>query len=335
MIWAEIKRRIRGVIEDPNVRNNKLVRKHFGLKTACTALVLNTFDCLNNYNSNHYQKYIETFLNSLYKDMPCTVCERADDLESNSQIPVWVMWLQGVENAPDIVKVCIDSQRRYFPKEKFSYNIITEDNIKDFVNIPEVILSKYNSGLITRTHMSDIIRFLLLYEYGGIWIDATCYLTNSLQNEIFDMPFYSNHKITTTQNNNRLISKGRWTSYFIYTKKHSAIAKYMVDAFTYYWTKNNTLIDYWLVDYALNAACIYVPEIESNVSNVPLNNQRIFDLGRMLNSAHDQKSYLELCSECVLHKLTYKRQFVKYDLNNMLTTWGKLQEIYKNGDKQV
>lgn len=82
---------------------------------------------------------------------------------TNSSLPpvmndvnvIWVCWLQGIEQAPDIVKKCY---KRLTALENHRIIVITNDNFEDYVNIPEYILDKYNKGIISPTHFSDILR---------------------------------------------------------------------------------------------------------------------------------------------------------------------------------
>ena len=50
---------------------------------------------------------------------------------------------------------------------------ITEKNYKDYVNMPDYIIRKQQSGEIDLTHFSDILRMMLLARHGGIWMDST------------------------------------------------------------------------------------------------------------------------------------------------------------------
>ena len=54
--------------------------------------------------------------------------------------------------------------------------ILTEDNYKQYVNIPEWLEEKKNKGVISRTHFSDVLRLTLLSHYGGLWLDSTFFV---------------------------------------------------------------------------------------------------------------------------------------------------------------
>lgn len=78
---------------------------------------------------------------------------------------IWWCWLQGEESAPPLCKACLNSIREHL--DGFEIKVITEQNMLEFVHFPQFILNKYKKGIISRTHFSDILRTLLLVEWGG------------------------------------------------------------------------------------------------------------------------------------------------------------------------
>ena len=89
---------------------------------------------------------------------------------------VWWCWLQGLDNAPDIVKACLRSLQRHLPKD-YEIRIIDEHNWKEWVTLPQYIVEKRSAGRIPAALFSDLLRLELLIKYGGTWIDATVLCT--------------------------------------------------------------------------------------------------------------------------------------------------------------
>ena len=54
--------------------------------------------------------------------------------------------------------------------------LLDENNLKEYVQIDEMVYQKKNKGIIGMALFSDIIRLSLLSAYGGIWCDATLFL---------------------------------------------------------------------------------------------------------------------------------------------------------------
>jgi hypothetical protein len=83
---------------------------------------------------------------------------------------IWLLWLQGYDQAPLVVRKCYESWLKHNP----GWEIIFLD---------ETNLSKYialKPRHTTDQALSDILRINLLAQYGGIWIDATCFCTKPL-----------------------------------------------------------------------------------------------------------------------------------------------------------
>ena len=112
---------------------------------------------------------------------------------------IWILWWQGWNNAPAIVKKCLQSWR--YHHSVYDYNIILLDkyNIHQFIDISEVIPSEVVREEVSRAALSDVIRWMLLYKYGGVWVDSTLYCHKPLHtwiNLTYD-PQSSSHYTTT------------------------------------------------------------------------------------------------------------------------------------------
>jgi hypothetical protein len=82
---------------------------------------------------------------------------------------IYLLWLQGWENAPMLQKKVLSS----WIKHNSDWNIIKLDynNLKDYDLDINYIYN--NNKQITAQALSDIIRVAILKKYGGIWADAT------------------------------------------------------------------------------------------------------------------------------------------------------------------
>lgn len=72
-----------------------------------------------------------------------------------------------MEEAPDLIKACINSQKRYLPKET-ELIIITQDNYRDYVDFPQWLIDKVEDESVTLTTFSDVIRASPLYKWGDL-----------------------------------------------------------------------------------------------------------------------------------------------------------------------
>ncbi len=76
--------------------------------------------------------------------------------------------------SPEISKKCICSIKK---STNHPVVVLTNENLLDYCKLPDYIIGKYESGIITNAQLSDIIRMTLLSDCGGLWIDATVFYT--------------------------------------------------------------------------------------------------------------------------------------------------------------
>jgi len=78
-------------------------------------------------------------------------------------LTIWMFWEDGFENAPPLVKLCLEQWRVRCPA--LNFQLLEQDAIETF-------LPDYKDRDITIQAKSDILRMRLLSTYGGIWADA-------------------------------------------------------------------------------------------------------------------------------------------------------------------
>ena len=89
---------------------------------------------------------------------------------------VWMLWFQGFENAPEIVRLCLHSWKARNPTWKVVE--LTDENLSDYIDSDT--LSMMRSLDMSRQTLSDLIRIYLLSRHGGVWVDATCFCCKPL-----------------------------------------------------------------------------------------------------------------------------------------------------------
>lgn len=86
---------------------------------------------------------------------------------------LWVMWLQGEDGAPWVVRQCLASWRRHNPEWEIRF--LTEATYRDYVD-PEL----FRGRTPTPQCLADLVRLHLLARHGGVWADATLYCCKPL-----------------------------------------------------------------------------------------------------------------------------------------------------------
>jgi len=212
---------------------------------------------------------------------------------------IWVCWLQGHAHAPALVKKCIESiQKNSAGREVVEIN---EENLGTYITFPKHIEIKYKKGLITKTHFSDIIRIALLAEYGGIWIDATVFLSAPLPDYIFQYPLFC-YKMSLFSN-----TKAKASSWFIAAKAQNKIILQTRELLYEYWRWENFLKHYFIFHLFFSIAIESDEENKKQWQSIPYyNNVNTHVLQFELLNQYDEKRLNEICAYASVHKLNYK-----------------------------
>jgi hypothetical protein len=268
------------------------------------------------------QKYLLKNYGDVIKDFKVNLSYRpgADQTPFDKPFPVWVCWWQGEDYMPEVVRICYRSLLRNAGGRHV--NLITKYNYKEYIDLPRFILDKAEAGIITLTHLSDILRVFLLSKYGGLWIDSTIFVTKPLPQSI-DYEIYTIKRRGISLN----IARNRWTSYFFYVKNHSTLFEFLKRFLIVYIQNEEMFVDYFLLDHAITIAYNNIFEVRKLLHIIPYNNPRIIDMARYLNSAYTPSAFEKICSDTGFHKLTYKEQFYEYTQDGKLTFYGYLAQI--------
>ena len=153
---------------------------------------------------------------------------------------VWFCWLQGLENAPEIVHVCLRSQQKVFGEDRVV--VIDYRNYTDYVTLPDYFVRKYEQGHIPHAHFTDLLRLELLAKHGGTWMDATVLCTSAdypprvmdCDLFLFQYPHKEGHL-------------GTVSSWFITARPENPVVLTARDLFRQYWHDYDCTVDYYLI----------------------------------------------------------------------------------------
>ena len=87
--------------------------------------------------------------------------------EGNLPQRIWCLWFQGFDEAPRVVRACLNSWQRY----NVDWDIVrlTRTNVDEYCGAD---IARFS--FLPPQQLSDLIRLRLLLRYGGVWVDATC-----------------------------------------------------------------------------------------------------------------------------------------------------------------
>lgn len=211
---------------------------------------------------------------------------------------VWTLWLQGEDEAPEIVRACIASMREHLPNRRVV--VLDERTMLDGVDLPEHVLRKYETGTITRTHLSDLLRLELLTTRGGTWADATVWLSGTPSAYVTDSDLFMYQDLKPGLDGKSLCM----SSWLMTAQAPSRILLLARDLLWRYWERYDRMDDYFLVHYMLQIAIDEYPDEWRRV--VPAPNSTPHVLLLRLSEPFDQDVFDGVCSQTAVHKLTYK-----------------------------
>ena len=222
--------------------------------------------------------------------------------------PIWLFWWQGINNMPPIIERCIQSVQEN--SDGRSVILVTKYNLKKYFKVPDRLIYLRQTNKISMAHFSDVIRFNLLRKYGGLWLDATILVTKKIGSEYFSKFFTCSGY---EDKDYFFVTNGNWCSFLIGGGANHPVFQFMSAFYNAYWEKNDGLIDYFIIDYALKYAW------QHNLGNFKKytlayrdkKNPDLFNLVGLLNHKFNYQKWHKLNQNTEMFKLTYKMHFSK------------------------
>ncbi len=220
--------------------------------------------------------------------------------EPEGKTVAWTCWWQGEEQAPEIVKACLKSQRKNLP-ESVEQIIITEKNYRKYIALPDYVIAKVKAGNISLATLSDMVRAALLYKYGGFWMDSTLFVLRPLSQDIMTYPVYTRSLPETQFCTNTI-----WAGWFFWAQPGNRLFRFLEECFFYYFSVHDKIKQYLMIDYIIAIACNMFPDMEAQLKAVPHNNEKALELGKHLMEVFDKGRYEKYIEGTFVQKLTYK-----------------------------
>lgn len=249
--------------------------RYYSVKLALLRTGNTIFQTLRLRNLSHYfqtkkdayvLKYLKNHYSYAFKKPESEKYEK-DSISSACIRPIWVCWLEGIENAPILVQKCVSSIIKNAGDHPV--HVITRDNYAEYLTLPDYITNKEEKGLIRAAHFSDVLRICLLAQYGGMWLDATIYCKEKIPEEYFEKEFFT---CKSELSDVGCVSRNQWTTFCLAGAKDCIVFQTLRNFFFQYWKNEDCAIDYLFFDDAIEVARECVPEINHLIKSVPYNN---------------------------------------------------------------
>ena len=266
------------------------------------------------------EKWIQKYLKELFEDLFSKYREDGDCGQPVDKAPIWMLWWTGEEDAPQLVKRCMESVKKNAAGHPV--HILTQENYTQYVKVPDIIMEKVQSGNIRLAHLADYIRVKLLAEHGGLWLDATIYISQQIPEEIFAFPMFT---FKGPVMESEFVSNYRWSTFGLGGWKGNVFYRVIAEALEHYWTKNDYAITYLFFDSIINSAYENLPELKRLIDALPENHIHRNDLQKAMEEGLPAEKLDSVINEDTgFYKLNWKATFPEESPDGKPTIYKKL-----------
>lgn len=259
---------------------------------------------------DYRRKLIKTFVRRLREEAQIDESSSIKK-EVTKKFPkiIWTMWQQGESQMPETVKASMKTIKDFAKRNGCEFHLLTDENLHSYITISKDIIEKYKEKKLKAAHYSDIVRFSLLYQYGGIWMDATLFVSPYATLEMFEEEFFSlNHPPLDTNKMERTICDYKWSGYFLAGQKKGPHFKHIRDIYIYYIRKYPLFLHYLMMDYFILSEYDSNPEFKTLVDGLPIlaPAERVLFLREYADKLFDENEWEEVLQTTPIMKTTYK-----------------------------
>jgi tetratricopeptide (TPR) repeat protein len=221
--------------------------------------------------------------------------QRLDAAVDNHRTPIFVYWGQGFASAPPVVRRCRAALREQNPTA--DVHELTDDMIPYWVELPGDLVAAVGDN---RTHMSDLLRLALLEKYGGIWVDATCLVTQPLLPQL--------DRLLSTSDIFAFNYAGAFISSWFLACRPGCYAVHLWRAAMFlWWEKRGELIDYFLLHHFFEMLCNLDDEFrEAWAKGTRASARPPHELQQAMLAPYDPDAFATMLAGSFVHKLRHK-----------------------------
>ena len=231
----------------------------------------------------------------------------------DDHMPIWVFWWQGRENAPYIIRSCLD----HICKNAGNHpvRVVDATNFQSYATIPSHILEKFQNKKISITHLSDYLRVNLLSKYGGLWIDGSIFVRKQIPEEVFQQPIWT---IRNPGKDPENISEWNWTIGVLGGWRGNAMFCAVEELLSCYWKDHDILADYFVMDYMMKLVYDSSSDVQEWIHTISPSNEHFYFLQNHANQWVKPELYQQrMDGDTWMYKISWKGQYL------LSTTQGK------------
>ena len=211
----------------------------------------------------------------------------------------------------------------------------TKIHLKEYLDFPSFVYERIEEkffGEKTPTFLSDLLRLSLLHTYGGVWLDATIFLSAKIPNDLLEKDFFvfergpkpSKNELEKVLHSKYFACsyfnynddfKVRMFSAFIIAKSKNPFISAMLDILMTYWQKDDGKNHFY---FFLNIIYELLKEKGFKNENYHISDFELHLLQFHALDPYDEKLWQEIQSKSFVHKLTYFKDIEKNSMINKI-----------------
>lgn len=281
---------------------------------------------LTSYALKNKTKWLDSYFEKQYADIIDKY--KTFDIKhytSNENFVIWVFWGQGEKQMPPLVKACY-RQLTYYNS---NVQLITNENLNKYITINPIIIEKVKKREIGYANFSDIIRNTILASYGGLWLDATVWVSGMIPfQKLRELPIYTaNNKEVISGNSVRFWSSydWNWSSWCLWANYSGhPFFCFTRDMLTAIALREQVWPDYVIQDYLFYYACRKIPGIKEQFDMINLHNQNKDELAFFMPQEFDLDKYTKLSKNECFFKLRYRTPWPVQTKEGKETFYGRI-----------
>ena len=277
---------------------------HLGIYLKKTKLCAIKHRILENYLRQNYTldiKEVNDIINSIVIKKSLEPKER-----------IWFFWYQDEETMPEVVRLCFRYLKAYNTLENREVVFLSKNNLNEYLILPSYIETALQEERITIAHFSDIYRMALLYFYGGMWLDSTIFVPNTIQDKLFKIKYWSYKCYEYDKYNWFNVGNGRWSlSIRNADQPGEELFKLVLSRMLAYWKKEKYLLDYMWMDLFLDIVYNDYPTVRKDMDAIDINNPFTNKFSDLACLPYDENTYHDILKSTNFFKLTHKYIYPK------------------------
>jgi hypothetical protein len=256
--------------------------------------------------------YIDDFLNGKIEKF--TAVPKKPELVGKKIF--WQYWHQGIHaTTSKMVIECLNSVKKY--RGDYEVILLTGETVWDYIELPDFVFEKFGKNGFNFAKLANLIRLYLLSAYGGVWLDATVYLTKPVDERILNAGFFAFQRAKIAPPDAKMFRNfdplyfswnpeflaGMLNSFMV-AKPDNKIVADLLSIHLAYWKKEVKVGHYYLFQIMFNRMMLHSEWEKLNceiVGDTDCHKLQVVSLNKF-----DRRLFDEIKAKSDIHKLTYR-----------------------------